>query len=288
MSNEVKLLVQSQCELGEGILWHTAEQAIYWVDILRQQLWRYTPNTDVQACWFLPQMITAVLPTTQKQLLLALADELALFDPTTLSLQTVCQVGDKDSGLRLNDATLDSQGNVWFGSMDRAEQNPTGSFYRYANGELLHLRDGVTITNGPAFSCDGQWVYFTDTLERTIYRESATARSLADTKPFIQLAADEGHPDGMCCDAQGGLWVAHWGAACISRYDTTGALDQRISLPVANITKCAFGGSDLTTLYITTARKGLDKEALAAQPLAGAVFRLETKFQGSALQPFSL
>jgi D-xylonolactonase len=286
MNNTAQLLLQCQCELGEGAMWHTDEQALYWVDILRQQLWRYTPEADVQACWHMPQMLTAVLPTSDERLLLALADKLALFNPVNLSLSTVCLSREDNAKMRLNDATLDAAGDVWFGSMDLAEESPTGAFYQYANGQLLELHKGIAITNGPAISCDGTHVYFTDTLEQTIYRANAAEKSFANAQVFITFSDDEGHPDGMCTDTQGGLWVAHWGAGCVSRYLSDGTLDQRFSVPASNVTKCCFGGKNLNTLYITTARKGLSAEALAAQPLAGSVFSLETHFQGADLQPF--
>ena len=167
--------------------------------------------------------------------------------------------------------------------MDDAESAASGMLYRFDRGSLAPMDSGYVITNGPAFSPDGRILYHTDTLERLIYafdlREDG---SLANKRIFVKIEEGAGYPDGPVVDREGCLWTGLFGGWSARRYSPQGRLLQIVRFPVANVTKLAFGGADFTTVYATTARKGLDAAALAAQPLAGGLFRFEASAPGQS------
>jgi xylono-1,5-lactonase len=179
---------------------------------------------------------------------------------------------------------VDAAGRLWFGSMHDGESAPTGALHRLGAGATPLRQDaGYCISNGPALSLDGGTLYHTDTLQRLIYAFDVSADgTLSRRRVLIRIAEQDGYPDGTTVDSQGDLWVALWGGWGVQQYSPQGVARQRLRLPCAHVTKAAFGGADLCTLYITTARKGLTPKQLAAQPLAGALFAARVGTPGLA------
>jgi sugar lactone lactonase YvrE len=183
-------------------------------------------------------------------------------------------------GNRLNDAAVDADGRLWFGSMDDAERDPTGRLYCLSREGLKAMDSGYVITNGPAFSPDGRILYHTDTLERTIFAfDLAKGGEISNKRIFVRIEDGAGYPDGSVVDADGCLWTGLFGGWAARRYSPNGELLRTVRFPVSNITKLAFDG---TTVYATTAWKGLDAAARKAQPLAGGLFRFEVGTPGLA------
>ena len=178
-------------------------------------------------------------------------------------------------------------GRLWFGSMDDGESKPTGYLYRCVNG--LCADSGlppVAITNGPALNAEGTVLYHTDTLGRTIYRVPVNDDgSLGAPVPFVTIEDGGGYPDGPVVDAEGCLWTGLYAGWSVRRYDQAGKLIKSVRLPTANVTKMCFGGPDLKTAYVTTARKNLDAAALAAQPDAGNLFAFDPGVAGLPVTP---
>jgi sugar lactone lactonase YvrE len=166
--------------------------------------------------------------------------------------------------------------------MDDDERRPTGWLYRLDSQRRWTRSDGPYVcTNGPAFTADGTRMYHTDTVGRTIYAFDLDADGMPTGKrPHIRFAAAKGYPDGMSVDAEGHLWVAHWGGWRLTRFRPDGSVERTIPLPVAQITKCAFGGPNVDTLYITTASIGLDEGERKRQPLAGGLFACAVGVRG--------
>ena len=165
--------------------------------------------------------------------------------------------------------------------MDDGEERITGSLYCLADGELRRRDTEYCITNGPTASPDGKVLYHTDTLRRIIYAfDIADDGSLQNKRVFTTFAEALGYPDGSITDAEGFLWTGMYGGGCILRHSPSGALVDRLPVPCSNITKAAFGDSDLRTIYLTTARKGLSAEQLAKEPLAGSLFALRVGVSG--------
>jgi xylono-1,5-lactonase len=277
--------------LGEGTCWSVREQSLWWVDILRNRLYRYTPASGAQREWTLPDTVSAVAERrAEPGLIVTLRRGFAFFDPEGGSLRMLAEPEPERAGNRFNDGKCDAQGRFWGGTMDMACEAPTGAFYRYdGDGRCSRAFDaGYPVTNGPAWSLDGHTMYVNDTARRKVFAcdFDAASGTLGAPRLFLQFDEVDGYPDGMTTDAAGHLWIAHWGGACVSCHDATdGSELARITLPTGHITNVTFGGPALTTLFITSARSGLSDAELSEQPLAGALFAVET---GSPGQPANL
>ena len=176
---------------------------------------------------------------------------------------------------------MDAKGRLWFGSMDDGENEPSGRLYRFDQGGLKRMDEGYVITNGPAFSPDGRTLYHTDTLKKIIYAFDMDGEgALSAKRILVRIEDGVGYPDGTVVDAEGCLWIGLFLGWAARRYSPAGALLQEVRFPTANITKLAFGGPDIRTVFATTARKGLDAAALEAQPAAGGLFRFEAEVPG--------
>jgi sugar lactone lactonase YvrE len=267
------------CELGEGPVWW--QDALWFTDIKRKTVHRFDPESGECASWAAPSEVGFLAPLENGHLIAGAKTGLYEFDPAAGIFSFIRTVEPGRPSNRLNDGAADPAGRLWFGSMDDAEIEPSGMLYRYYRDSLAPMDSGYVITNGPAFSPDGRILYHTDTLEKRIYafdlREDG---SLANKRLFVTIEEGAGYPDGPIVDSEACLWTGLFGGWAARRYAPDGRLLEHVSFPVANVTKLAFGGRDLKTVYATTARKGLEANALAAQPLAGGLFRFQAKIAG--------
>lgn len=274
-------LWEVQATLGEGVLWDAAHGWIWFVDIKGRRIHRCAADGSARRSWDAPGQVSFIVPAADGGMACSLDDGLYRFDDETGSFLPLAKVEADDTGNRFNDGHVDACGALWFGSMHDAEQDPTGVLYRYDGRCIRRMDEGYVITNGPAISPDRRTLYHTDTLAQRVYAFDLSPESgLSNKRVFVEIA-DGGYPDGMAVDADGHLWVATFGGWRIDRFDPAGRKVGAVRFPCANVTKLAFGGADLRTVYATTARKGLAAEELAAQPLAGSLFtfRVETPGQ---------
>lgn len=273
MSSPTECVWPLAATLGEGPVWSVREQCLWFVDIKRQQLHRHTPGGVGGDSWTLPGTAGFALPASNGELLIGLPGELRRFDPRTGHHAAVLQFEADRPGNRLNDAHIDARGRLWFGSMDDQEVAPSGALYAWHDGALTRHDDGICITNGPVVSPDGRTLYHTDTVNRTVHAFDLdeTGRT-SGKRVFMRCGEEPGWPDGSCVDAEGCLWVAYFAGWAVRRFAPDGQLLATVQLPCANVTKLAFGGPDLRTAFVTTARKGVSADDLAAQPLAGGLF----------------
>ena len=267
------------CSLGEGPLWW--QSAVWFTDIKQKQVYRFDPASGQKQNWAAPSEVGFLAPLKNGHFIAGAKTGLYDFDPADGSFALIRSVEPNRPSNRLNDGAVDGSGRLWFGSMDDDEKASSGMLYRFHRGSLSPMDSGYIITNGPAFSPDGATLYHTDTLERRIYafdlREDG---SLANKRVFVTIEQGAGFPDGPVVDSEGCLWTGLFGGWSARRYAPDGRLLENVAFPVANITKLAFGGPNLTTVYATTARKGLDAAALAGQPEAGGLFCFEAKVPG--------
>lgn len=272
-------------ELGEGILWCERAQALYWTDIHRSMLYRLHPASDTLEHWPMPERLASFALCEQDGwLLLALATRLAFFCLADGHLHALHAV-EPDLLTRSNDGACDRQGRFVFGTMHEPGpgelQQPVGAFWRlHADLTLERLPlPGVGISNSLAFSPDGATLYFCDSLHPRIYRCSY-GDTLGAPQLFVELDDARGAPDGSCTDADGNLWNAHWGLGRVVCYGVDGAVRRVLPLAASQPTRPAFGGADLGTLFVTSARAGLTEAALTAQPQAGALFSASVEARG--------
>lgn len=268
------VVVPSGCVVGEGALWDHRTGTLLFVDVKNPGVWRYRPATGRATRLGVSERVGFVALTADPDIVVAgFKSGLVRLHLQGGETQPLVSPEPERPGNRINDGHVAPDGSLYFGTMDDAEREPTGSFWRWDGRQLKRLLKGFVVTNGPATSPDGRILYSTDT-----YYGSIFAQDLHDGVPgaprcFVRFEEGWGHPDGMAVDAQGHVWVCHWGDSRISRFAPDGAIERIVPVPTAQVTKCAFGGPDLTTLYITTAGIGHDP---SIDPMAGQVFMVET------------
>lgn len=269
-------------QLGEGPVWVARDRALWFTDIKKQKIHRFEPAGAARASWDSPEQVGFVLPAASGGFVAGLQSGLHRFDPQRGTFALIAEVDAHLSENRLNDGVVDPSGRLWFGTMDNGESTPSGGFYRFEHGRVTASGvAGITITNGPALSPDGRILYVVDTLARTIDAcDIAPDGSVGSRRPFVRIAPGDGTPDGPTVDAEGCLWVGLYKGWEARRYSPEGELIGRVRFPVSNITKLAFGGEDLRTVYATTARHLLSAEELEPQPQAGNLFAFQSDVPG--------
>lgn len=264
-------LWEANAMLGEGVLWDAANRQVWFVDIKGKRIHRCADDGSGRRSWDAPGQVSFIVPA-RGGMVCSLEDGLYRFVEKSGEFLPLAKVEADVTGNRFNDGYVDAHGRLWFGSMHDGEALPSGALYRFDGTGTAQMDQGYVITNGPAASPDGHTLYHTDTLEKRIYAfDLAPGGDLSNKRLFVDIR-DGGYPDGMAVSADGHLWVAIFGGWRIDRFDAAGSKLGEIRFPCANVTKLAFGGKDLCTAYATTARKGLSREELAAQPLAGSLF----------------
>ena len=268
-----QLLVDSQCTLGEGATWCAASGVFWWTDIEGEKLWRHDPRDSSAESFAMPERLGCFAPCADARfLLLGLASRLAFYEIATGRIETIMEV---EAGLptRLNDGRCDREGRFVFGTKhDVDDAEAIGGFYRLNRDlslERLPLGD-CAISNSIGFAPDGKTMYYCDSPTRQI--RACDYPTFANDRVFVELSDDTGVPDGSIVDAEGGLWNAQWGGARVVRYGSDGRETARIDMLTAQPSCVAFGGADFTTLYVTSARIGLDDDALKSDAHAGGVF----------------
>ncbi|WP_421739052.1 SMP-30/gluconolactonase/LRE family protein [Caulobacter sp.] len=264
--------------LGEGPIWH--RDALWFVDIKGRQVHRFDPAYGEQLSFSAPDQVTFLAPLGGG-FIAGLKSGLHRFHPA-LGFTPMMTIEPADLDNRPNDATVDAEGRLWFGTMHDGEEAPSGALYRLtADGAVTRMDRDICITNGPCVSPDGKTFYHTDTLEKTIWAYDLDADGmLSNKRVFVKIGIEGAWPDGSVVDSEGYVWTALWGGFGAVRFSPDGEAVARIELPAPNVTKPCFGGPDLKTLYFTTARKGLSDEILAAYPLAGGLFAVPVDVAG--------
>ena len=266
--------------LGEGPVWLGARAELWFVDIKGCRIHCFTEDGTRQS-FQTPEFAAFVFPDASGGFLCGLKSGLFRFERDSGRFTALQPVDAAHPDNRLNDGCIDAAGRLWFGTMDNEERDTNGSLYRYDGHSLARMDQGYVITNGPAVSPDGRTLYHVDTVKQQVLAFDLDASGgLSNKRLFARISDPEAYPDGPTVDSEGNVWLGlfgGWGVAC---YSPQGHLLRTVRLPVARCTKVAFGGADLKTLYITTAKIGLSEAERAQQPLAGGLFRLRVDIPG--------
>jgi D-xylonolactonase len=245
--------------LGEGTLWSARDRAVYWVDILSPALNRLSLDGGAVERWVMPEPLGWVAERVGGGFIGGFKSGFAMI---SLDPLTITPIGDPEPDMpynRMNDGKADAQGHIWCGTMDMVEERASGSLYRLTPDLVWQQMDsGYRVPNGPAFSPCGKWLYHSDTSRQVMYRFARTADGIEDRQPFIRFTDADGYPDGMTVDADGHIWIAHWGGGRISRFTPDGKLDRAIALPARQVTNITFAGPDLDRMFVSSAAIDLD------------------------------
>ena len=290
MNKNANLLFDTKSHLGEGPVWDWQKQQLYWVDIEGCKLHRHDVNSLENKTWVFDEMLGAAIPKQNGGLLLALEKGLASFNLENEQLTKLDVLENSNPNLRFNDGKIGPDGAFWVGTMDKICAADAGSFYRVGpNLRSEVVLPKTTISNGMAWTSDKKTFYYVDspTFEIRAFDFNLNDGAISNGRTAIKVPEAYGTPDGMCIDAEEMLWVAHWGCKCVRRWNPqTGKEIAKIDVPAPHVTSCCFGGKDLKTMYITTARSGLSDVQLKEFPLSGGLFTYESNVEGTPINYF--
>ena len=279
MSQSAELVIDARAVLAEGPVWHAQRQLLYWVSILAGEVHVYDPATNEDRAIDVGQLVGTVVPRKSGGVIVALHHGIASLDLVTGDLKVLADPEADQPGNRFNDGKCDPAGRFWAGTMSLSYVEGAGSLYVMdADLSVRPMLRDVTISNGIVWSPDRSTMYYIDTptCEVSAFDYAVETGAISNRRTAVRIPKDLGGPDGMTIDAEGKLWVAVWGSGAVSRWDPeSGEMLGAVSLPVTAVSACAFGGPNLDELYVTTAREGMDEQALAEQPHAGGVFRVK-------------
>lgn len=285
---QARAVIGAADELGESVIWHAARRCVFWIDGLRPAIHQFEPETGILNTRRLEiQLPLGMIASTDHQSTLVLAQPAGVF---LLSLDTGAMTPYAHpeagrEGVSYNDGKVDGQGRLWIGTFDLGETEPRGALWLISPDGTPTLADaGFPVVNGPAFSPAGDKMYVSDSVNKRIlaYEVRTQAPWLGPRRVLARMTREEGLPDGLTVDSEGCVWCAHWDGGRVTRFSPQGDRLMVVSLPVRRVTSVAFGGALLDTLYITTARYGLEAEELARTPGAGDLYAVKPGVTGVA------
>ncbi|HVZ71812.1 MAG TPA: SMP-30/gluconolactonase/LRE family protein [Polyangia bacterium] len=271
------------CALGEGPLWSEREQRLFFVDIVNHRVHAYRPASTSTArssaieSWQFDRFTGSLAECRSGGLIATQQDRIVRFDPARglASLEVLAVLESDRPANRLNDGRADARGRFWVGSMQHDEKAHHGRLWCVtADGRARAVRDDIGVSNSISFDPARNRMYFADSMAKLIEQTTLDADGMPTTwQPFART--DKGGPDGSCTDAEGFLWNAEWGASRVVRYAPTGEIDRVVTMPVTRPSCPAFGGKDLRTLFVTSARYLMSPEEDRTDVDAGSLFAIE-------------
>lgn len=280
---EVELVLDVKAEVGEGPTWDADKGALIWVDITRNLVHLYDPESGQDRTIDVGQHVGAAVPRASGGLALALFGGFGGFAWDGGEVEAIAPVEADVPANRMNDGKCDAVGRFWAGTMDYDLTPNAAALYRLdPDHSVTKVLDEVTLSNGLGWSPDGSTMYYIDSTTYAVdaFDFDVESGTITSRRRIVEIAEEAGMPDGMTVDAEGFIWVALWGGWAVRRYSPAGELDAVVNLRVGQITSCAFGGPDLHDLYITSAVFGLSEDHLRDQPHAGGLFRCRPGIKG--------
>ena len=273
-----------RCELGEGPVWDAERRELLWVDVDAGLVHQLAADGAVRTV-DVGQPVGCAVPRARGGLALAVRDGFALLGPDRDAPELVAPVERERADARMNDGACDSRGRLWAGTMSLRGDTRTAALYRLDAGlGVRRVLPGLSVSNGIGWSPDGTTLYHVDSPRRRVdaYDFAPDTGAVGCRRSVIPIGREEGLPDGLAVDEEGGIWVALWGGGAVKRFVADGTPSTKLHLPIASVTSCCFGGEDLATLYVTTATRGCEHE-----PLAGALFAFRPGVRGLPATPFA-
>ena len=271
--------------LGESPLWSVEQQALYWVDIRNPIIHYFDPVTGARKKWRVQTEIGSIGFAKNNKLVAGTRMGFAYIDLEDGSYEELADPeGDgRTNSVRMNDGKVDRAGRFWCGTMEDPGFSEIGSLYRFDPDHSVHRMEGpVRIANALCWSPDNTIMYFADSLKRIVwmYDFDLQTGTIENRREFLTVSEGDGLPDGATVDAEGFVWIAHMRGGKVKRYDPRGKEEREIKFPVS-LTSCpAFGGADLSTLYVTTASSLFDAADFTREPDAGSLFAVQTDVKG--------
>jgi L-arabinonolactonase len=269
--------------LGESPVWCQEEKVLYWVDIKKPAIHRFDPATGTCQTWQMSEDVGCLALRQRGGGIAALRSGLASIDFCTGEICKLPGPTPATPEIRFNDGRCDRRGRFWVGTLHERRHHGTAALFRFdPDGRYHQMIGGVTVSNGIAWSPDNRTMYFADSWEQTIFSfdfdfDSGTPHN---GRVFAEVPLSSGVPDGATVDSEGFVWSANFDGGCLTRYAPDGSIDRLVPMPVQRPTSCAFGGEDLSILYVTSASLNLtDKQRIAA-PLAGGLFAVDPGVKG--------
>ncbi|MDQ9171381.1 SMP-30/gluconolactonase/LRE family protein [Oxalobacteraceae bacterium R-40] len=274
--------------VGECPLWCAEENSLYWIDIPRRMLHRKNVQSFEYHSWALPSEPGCIALHEDGGLVVAMRSGIAVLDTGSGDISMLAPSPYDSNFIRFNDGRCDAKGRFWMGTMYEPRDQVLGELYCLEKGRLTEQGSPVTVSNGLAFSNDSRTLYHADTTAHSVYRYDFDLEhgTLSKRQPFVSFSSDRsaatygGRPDGAAVDSEGAYWVAMFEGARLLRYAPDGLLLQEMRLPVRCPTMIAFGGSDLRTLFITSASQNRSASELSSLPLSGCVLSLQVTVPG--------
>jgi len=267
--------------IGEGPLWNVEEQAIYWVDIDGKKIQRFYPETGKYDSFDVPVKVCLMAFREKGGMIFGAEDGFYFWDPETQKMDFITHPEKGKKEARFNDGKVDRKGRLWAGTM--TFEGATSALYRMgADLSVSKMVSEVTIANGVGWSPDNSTMYFVDSIRYVInaFDYDLATGSISNQRPFVQMDAEFGIPDGLTVDSDGYVWCAIYGAWKVMRYDPSGKVASEIKMPVSKPSSCMFGGKDLNELYVTSIAEGLSEADKAKEPMAGDLFMIKTDVIG--------
>ncbi len=272
-----RCVLDTKSKLSESPTWSVDEQALWFVDINAPSLHRFDPATGAHAVMPMPSSIGCMGLRAQGGVVVALRDGIWLADAHGRLERKVADASYDPAHHRFNDGRVDRQGRFWVGSMNERRDAASAALYRLDADHSFHrVLDGITVSNGLAWSPDGRTMYHADTPTLTVraYDFDPASGMPSNPRTFARWERETDRPDGAAVDGAGHYWIAHFRGGKVVEIDPVGRTVREMPFPAMCPTMCAFGGPDLRTLYVTSARQDRPADELERFPRSGGVFAM--------------
>jgi sugar lactone lactonase YvrE len=277
--------------LGEAAIWSSHHNLFFYVDIEGQKVGKLDPITKITKEQKLPEKIGTVVPTEDGRLILGLENSISIYDFDSDKLEELIKIEPEIPTNRSNDGKCDAAGRLWIGTMNKEAIGAAGALYCFDGVEIKKMIPDRKVSNGICWSIDNNTMYYIDSFDYNIkrYDFDLIKGTISNESILIEMNDQSFTPDGMTIDSEGMLWVAMWGKGCVNRYNPhSGELLGIVKVNAPNVSSCAFGGTDMTSLLITTSSMGLSEKQLKEFPESGTLFLVDVAIKGTEMNSFKI